>query len=386
MRRDGSVPVTGLREALEECAERLDRHRRPSQRIGEQNTKIMLIEPVIAALGWDLYDPEEVNREYRRRSADNPVDYALLLLRTPRLFVEAKGIGENLDDPKWTNQTISYAAVAGVEWVALTDGARWRIYNAHAPVPAEEKLFRAVDIAADTGDAVEVLDLLSKDNMRENRIQELWQAYFVDRQIHTVLTGLFSGTEPPADLVGLVAKRTERLGKDDVRASLVRARATFDFPMPTLSATTPSPVLLPPTREVPSKAGEGRVPRGSSGVVGRNGGQGRSLRITPEERRIRLVDLLRSGRISAGRLTAHYDGQEWEAELGADGSISFRGTPCRSLSHAGKAVKIASRGPDTPESVAATDGWEFWSARDEVHDDHVKLKEIRRRAAAPSVQ
>ena len=115
--------MTNLREAIKTCAERLDRYRRPGQRIGEQNTKIMLIEPVLQALGWDLFDPEEVNREYRRRSADNPVDYALLLLRTPRLFVEAKGIGENIEDPKWTNQTISYAAVAGVKWVALTDGA-----------------------------------------------------------------------------------------------------------------------------------------------------------------------------------------------------------------------------------------------------------------------
>ncbi|MET0236812.1 MAG: hypothetical protein ABW224_19340 [Kibdelosporangium sp.] len=48
-------------------------------------------------------------------------------MRTPRLFIEAKGLGENLDDPRWANQTISYAAVAGVEWVALTDGAEWRI-------------------------------------------------------------------------------------------------------------------------------------------------------------------------------------------------------------------------------------------------------------------
>jgi predicted type IV restriction endonuclease len=45
---------------------------------------------MLQALGWDLYDPEEVNREYRRRGADNPVDYALLLLRTPRLFAEPK--------------------------------------------------------------------------------------------------------------------------------------------------------------------------------------------------------------------------------------------------------------------------------------------------------
>jgi len=74
-----------------------------------------LIEPIIAALGWDVLDPDEVHREYRRRPADNPVDYALLLSRTPRLFIEAKGLGENINDPKWANQTISYAAVAGVE-------------------------------------------------------------------------------------------------------------------------------------------------------------------------------------------------------------------------------------------------------------------------------
>jgi hypothetical protein len=98
-----------------------DRYRRLGQRVGESNTKAGLIEPVIAALGWDVLDPDEVHREYRLRSPDNPVDYALLLSRTPRLFIEAKGLGGNIDDPRWANQTISYAAVAGVEWVALTD-------------------------------------------------------------------------------------------------------------------------------------------------------------------------------------------------------------------------------------------------------------------------
>jgi predicted type IV restriction endonuclease len=134
--------VQDLLDTLKQCVERLDRYRRPSQRVGESNTKAGLIEPIIAALGWDVLDPDEVHREYRRRPADNPVDYALLLSRTPRLFIEAKGLGENINDPKWANQTISYAAVAGVEWVALTDGAEWRVYNAHAPVPVEHKLFR----------------------------------------------------------------------------------------------------------------------------------------------------------------------------------------------------------------------------------------------------
>jgi hypothetical protein len=54
---------------------------------------------------------------------------------------------------------------------------------------------------------------------------------------------------------------------------------------------------------------------------------------------------------------------------------------CSSLSKAGEAVKIASRGPGIPQSVAATDGWDFWSAQDAIERDTVKLKEIRRRAA-----
>jgi hypothetical protein len=195
---------------------------------------------VIAALGWDVLDPDEVHREYRRRPADNPVDYALLLSRTPRLFIEAKGLGENIDDPKWANQTISYAAVAGVEWVALTDGAEWRLYNAHAPVPVEQKLFRAVGVTDDAEAAFELLTLLSKDNLRDNRIQELWRGFFVDRQMKTALAELFNAGEPARDLVALVAKRVPNLPKADIRASLVRARAAFDFPTPSLP-TTPMP-------------------------------------------------------------------------------------------------------------------------------------------------
>ena len=73
-----------LLDTLKQCVERLDRYRRPSQRVGESNTKAGLIEPIIAALGWDVLDSNEIHREYRRRPADNPVDYALLLSRASR--------------------------------------------------------------------------------------------------------------------------------------------------------------------------------------------------------------------------------------------------------------------------------------------------------------
>jgi len=36
-----------------------------SQNIGEQNTKVGLIAPVLRALGWDVEDLREVHLEYR---------------------------------------------------------------------------------------------------------------------------------------------------------------------------------------------------------------------------------------------------------------------------------------------------------------------------------
>jgi Restriction Enzyme Adenine Methylase Associated len=373
--------VPELRDAVKQCVERLERFQRHTQKLGEQNTKANLVEPIIDALGWDTYDPDEVHREYRRRGSDNPVDYALLLLRTPRLFIEAKGLGENLDDPRWANQTISYAAVAGVEWVALTDGAEWRIYNAHAPVPIEQKLFRAVRVDADLDTAVELLCLLSKENMRENRIEEMWKGFFIDRQVHAELVEMFGSAEPPAELVTLLGRRLSKLTRDDIRSSLVRARATFDFPI----AVTPPTVAAVP---IVSAGTEPAVPELRSTGTGRRSAPVRvhpPRRITARERQIKVRDMIAAGRLRAGAtLHADYLGTAHRAELLADGRVRYGGQDDLSLSAAGRAAKISVRGPDAPESVTATDGLEFWRTKDERAGDVVSIKEIRRRVAEDS--
>ena len=84
--------------------------------IVEENTKGALIEPLLSALGWDIQELDEVHREYKRKSKDKPVDYALFLQREPRLFIEAKALGEDLTNRKWASQIMGYAATAGVKW------------------------------------------------------------------------------------------------------------------------------------------------------------------------------------------------------------------------------------------------------------------------------
>ena len=78
-----------LRQTLEDVAERVERYR--GAHIGEQNTKATLIVPVLRALGWNVEDLDEVHLEYKFKSQDRPVDYALMLQRKPVLFIEAKG-------------------------------------------------------------------------------------------------------------------------------------------------------------------------------------------------------------------------------------------------------------------------------------------------------
>jgi RAMA domain-containing protein len=210
--------------------------------------------------------------------------------------------------------------------------------------------------------------------MRDNRIQELWRGFFVDRQVYAALDELFNAGEPARDLVTLVAKRMLDLSKADIRASLVRARVTFDFPTPSLPMTS----VTPSTSPVPSSPASIAEPADKQ--------QRPRAHYTPvsgAERRLTLRDVVESGRLPTGsRLETDYMGQHHTAELLSDGQIRFQDETHRSLSSAGVAVKQAVRGPDIPESIRATDGWSFWRATDAKAGDTVTLKVIRQRVAA----
>lgn len=242
-----AVRADQVREAIARVRERTREIGDRKSTIGEQNTKAVLIEPIIEALGWDLRELEEVVREYRAKPQDNPVDYALLVRRSPLLFIEAKDLGSDLSDRRWVSQIMGYATVVGVEWCVLTDGNDYRIYNAHAPVDVDEKLFRAVSLADEDDEegAVETLLLLSKGKLAANVLSELWEAYFIDCQVQAALEDLFAADD--GSLVRLIKKRVPELKPAQIRESLARADLRIEFP-----ATSEAARPTPPTRAVPT--------------------------------------------------------------------------------------------------------------------------------------
>lgn len=330
--------MADLHKILDEVRARVDQHQ--GKGIGEQNTKAVLINPILRALGWDLEDLEEVVLEFKRKSMDNPVDYALMLQRTPRLFIEAKPLDGNLNDPKWAGQIMAYATVAGVQWVALTDGNEYRIYNSHAPVPVEQKLFKKARISEDS-DVADTLQLLSKERMQQGLISTMWKAHFIDQQVRSAMERLLQPDPAPA-LVRLIRRQLPNLGPAEIRDGLGRMEVRFDFPSPPSPASVPSSATAPPK---PTKK--------AAGPVG-----------TPW-RDVTMTDLFAEASLKPPvDLQKTYKGKLLTGRIESDGQVSFGGKRYQSLSTAAGLARKSVFGSPDGRPYPQTNGWTFWHFQD----------------------
>lgn len=332
------------------------RARQRGEAIGERDTIQVFITPLLTALEWDIGDLDEVRNEYRHRSQDNPVDLALFLVRSPCLFVEAKSLNLGVDDRKWVIQTLGYAMAAGVEWCVLTNGDEYRLYNAHASVEADEKLFRSVKLSDESMHdlTVETLCLLSKSKMSDQKLNILWKAHFVDSKIKVALDNLIKGQDD--SLVRVLRKATSKtLTTSEIKNSLKRADITIQFPF--LVSDSTQPVSPPPIEKKGRKKS-----RPMRGHEQKNGNKSKS----PKSYGIEVQNLIEAGIIHAPfNIEVKFKKQEFSASIQADGSILFQGKKYDSLSvAAGMARNIANGPPPDGRKYWQTNGWSFWKYRD----------------------
>lgn len=330
--------------ALASIREQISRYQ--SGDINEQNTRAILIEPLLSALGWNLLDLSEVHREYRHQSSDNPVDYALLDQGEPCLFVEAKALGRNLDERKWNGQVIGYASVAGVQWVVLTDGNEYRVFNAHAGVPVEEKLFSIVHVTDESSQTTSTLRLLSPDGLRKDLLNEKWLAevdhrrvQLIDHQVQAALEGLLNPEQPDASLVRFLDRRIDGLEASDIKESIGRMRVRMNFP------STPDQHSSPdiPVTELPPKPRLPTVQAGGSSI---------------------LLKHLAAGGILDRPLSvnATYKRTHLTARIEVDGTMTFEKQSFSSPSAAANAARLTA-GFGGRKKVR-TNGWVFWKFLD----------------------
>jgi predicted type IV restriction endonuclease len=108
----------------------------------EASTKQTVILPMLSALGWNIFDIDEVCPEYSVHGGS--VDYALRCRRGAKVFVEVKKPHEDLSNHQ--EQLLNYAFKQGVPEAVLTNGITWWLYLPLREGSWEQRKFYTIEI------------------------------------------------------------------------------------------------------------------------------------------------------------------------------------------------------------------------------------------------
>src|SRR3989344_599606 len=97
----------------------------------EEETKQGFILPLFEALGWAVYDRNEVTAE--EVISGDRVDYGFYLNGRTKFYLEAKPFKADLHKEDFAKQAIKYSWNKGVTWAVLSDFEGLIVFNALSP-------------------------------------------------------------------------------------------------------------------------------------------------------------------------------------------------------------------------------------------------------------
>src|SRR4051812_25313330 len=134
-----------------------------SRDVNESDTSMIVTDLLAEVFGYDKYS--EVTRELCIRGTY--CDLATRIDGKFQMLIEVKAIGLDLKDSH-IKQAVDYAANQGIEWVALTNGAIWKVFRVifAKPIGAEPVLdIDLITLSAKNAHHVESLFLLTREIM-----------------------------------------------------------------------------------------------------------------------------------------------------------------------------------------------------------------------------
>ncbi len=110
----------------------------------ETRTRQVLIDPLLRELGWEVSDPDMVELEYK--VGQQRADYALISNGRRVALVEAKRLGNDLEYDE-IMQVLNYANRDGIDYIIVTNGDRWEMYEVFQPAALEERLLMKLELS-----------------------------------------------------------------------------------------------------------------------------------------------------------------------------------------------------------------------------------------------
>lgn len=158
----------------------------------EEATKTSFIMPMIAALGYDVFNPFEVVPEMDcdlTRRGDK-IDYAIMKDNTPILLIECKHCKQNLD--LHSTQLAKYYAASNARFGVLTNGIEYRFYaDLEKQNIMDEKPFLVVNMLNLSDADVEQLKKFHKSYYNEREILSTAQELQITIQVKDLLNKNF---------------------------------------------------------------------------------------------------------------------------------------------------------------------------------------------------
>lgn len=127
----------------------------------EEHVRLSLVARVLQKLGWNIWDPCEVNSEYSATPYEDSTRVDIALFSTPRrpdVFVEVKAVGKISSNSlqRAELQLRDYNRDNTASFSIITDGQIWRFYLSQSGGKFSDKCFKVVDILNDDLDGIEV--------------------------------------------------------------------------------------------------------------------------------------------------------------------------------------------------------------------------------------
>ncbi len=141
-----------------------------SRDVNESDTVIIVTDMLSDVFGYDKYS--EVTSELNIRGTH--CDLAMKSDGKVQSLIEVKAVGTELKDAH-TRQAVDYCANSGIEWVTLTNSARWQVYRVIFGKPVDQELILDFDLLSlnpkRDGD-IEKLYLLAKEGWNKSALEE----------------------------------------------------------------------------------------------------------------------------------------------------------------------------------------------------------------------
>lgn len=142
------MPIDSLLHTVKTLQQRIAQHG-DFLKGNETRTRYALIDPLLTALGWDVFDPSCVATEFPIPETKDRGDYALLGNDgKPIVIIETKRLGVDLSEA--LKQGVNYCALRGYEYCAVTDGNIWELYETRGGGDISERRVMAFSISDDT--------------------------------------------------------------------------------------------------------------------------------------------------------------------------------------------------------------------------------------------